>query len=90
MENSRAAKYVKVMRFPLRVVTPQTSDAVTLSGELEFDDAALEADHRSVGAVTRSQFGKNILHSALNGFFTLSIADRQSAYSHCQQQYKSH
>jgi len=36
---------------------------------LEFDDAALQADHGGVSAVVGAQFGEDILDSAFDGLF---------------------
>ena len=48
---------------------PKESRAVTLSSDLRFNNAALYADHGSVGAVVGAQLGEDVLDSALNGFF---------------------
>ena len=45
----------------------------TLSGELRFDDSALQPDHRGVGSVVGAQFGEDVPDLTLDGLF----ADRE-------------
>jgi hypothetical protein len=40
-----------------------------LVGQLELDNASLQANHRRLSSVASAQFGEDVLNSPLYGFF---------------------
>src|SRR4029077_15152212 len=49
--------------------TPKGGNAVTLSSESDFDDAAFEPDRDGVGPVVGAQLGEDIPDASLDGLF---------------------
>src|SRR5260370_36554360 len=64
------AKYTQDRRFQLMAISPERAvPRLFQVSLLEFDDAALQADHGGVSAVVGAQFGDGILDSAFDGLF---------------------
>src|SRR5712664_4280385 len=64
---------VEVTRCPAQPESLKRTAENTLSGKLELDDSAFQADHGGMRSVVGPQFGQDVSDLALDGFF----ADRK-------------